>query len=218
MCPCACVGCPPNAESLDDPRNGGPTGRRRGRPGASPAVIPREAPALSAPARQLTPQADERGSRLRARALTTTILAVLGVTAVTAPAGAQAPASPEPTPASPEDAPSVPAAPAVVATGGAAYAVAAPQPVVAGGQATIVDGLAQAPADAPPAVQQAIWAANEIVGKPYRYGGGHRPGFKDRGYDCSGTVSYALHGAMLLKRPLDSRRFMRWGAPGPGSW
>jgi hypothetical protein len=147
---------------------------------------------------------------LRARALTTTILTFPAVAASTAPAGAQAPASTERT-----------AAAAVAATGGAVYGPAPPappQPVVAGGQATVVDGLAQAPADAPPAVQQAIWAANQIVGKPYRYGGGHGPGFKDRGYDCSGTVSYALHGGMLLKRPLDSRGFMRWGASGPGTW
>jgi cell wall-associated NlpC family hydrolase len=160
---------------------------------------------------------------LRARALTTTIVTVLAVPAAAAPASAQAPEPPAPAaPAPPPPAPAAPApappAPAGAATGGTAYAAAAPQPVVAGGQATIVDGLAQAPADAPPAVQQVIVAANEIVGKPYRYGGGHRLGFKDRGYDCSGTVSYALHGALLLKRPLDSRGFMRWGASGPGTW
>ena len=56
------------------------------------------------------------------------------------------------------------------------------------------DGTAAAPADAPIEVQQAIWAANEIQDKPYIYGGGHRK-FQDRGYDCSGTVSYALKGA-----------------------
>ena len=79
------------------------------------------------------------------------------------------------------------------------------------------DGSAAAPADAPPEVQQAIWAANKIQDKPYIYGGGHRK-FEDKGYDCSGTVSYALHGGGLLESPLDSGSFMRWGARGRGDW
>ncbi len=58
-------------------------------------------------------------------------------------------------------------------------------------------GYAAAPADAPAAVQQAIFAANQIVGRPYVYGGGHQA-FIASGYDCSGTVSYALHGGSLL--------------------
>jgi cell wall-associated NlpC family hydrolase len=73
------------------------------------------------------------------------------------------------------------------------------------------------PLEAPPAVQEAISAANRITTKPYRYGGGHRR-WRDRGYDCSGSVSYALHGAGLLRRPLASGRLMRWGMPGPGLW
>ena len=73
------------------------------------------------------------------------------------------------------------------------------------------------PASAPLAVQRAIYAANKITRKPYRYGGGHRS-FSSRAYDCSGSVSYALHGGGLLARPLDSRAFMRWGASGPGQW
>jgi hypothetical protein len=92
------------------------------------------------------------------------------------------------------------------------------QPTVAGTEAKIVDGLAAAPAAAPEAVKQAIWAANKIIGRPYRYGGGHAKGFVDRGYDCSGTVSVALHGADLLDSPLDSGSFMRWGAAGAGQW
>jgi hypothetical protein len=79
------------------------------------------------------------------------------------------------------------------------------------------DGTAAAPAGAPPQVQQAIWAANKIVGKPYVYGGGHRA-FKAAGYDCSGTVSYALHAGGFLASPLDSSRFMGWGERGPGVW
>jgi hypothetical protein len=93
-----------------------------------------------------------------------------------------------------------------------------PQPTVPGTEAKIVDGLAAAPQAAPDAVKQAIWAANKIIGRPYRYGGGHAKGFVDRGYDCSGTVSVALHGADVLDSPLDSGSFMRWGAAGAGEW
>jgi cell wall-associated NlpC family hydrolase len=118
-------------------------------------------------------------------------------------------------------------------TGGAAYGVipakpaaaaqdpAAPAPApVPGSQAVLgSDGYAQPPADAPAEVQEAIAAANQIIGLPYRYGGGHRLPWKlDRGYDCSGTVSWALHGGGLLRRPLDSGSFLRWGEPGPGQW
>jgi hypothetical protein len=79
------------------------------------------------------------------------------------------------------------------------------------------NGLAAAPLDAPPQVQAAIAAANRIIGKPYKYGGGHAK-VEDSGYDCSGTVSYALLGAKLLKAPLDSSSFMKWGEAGPGQW
>jgi hypothetical protein len=103
------------------------------------------------------------------------------------------------------------------ATGADTGAVDA-QPTVPGTEATIVNGLAAAPEAAPDAVKQAIWAANKIIGRPYRYGGGHARGFADRGYDCSGTVSVALHGADLLESPLDSGSFMRWGAAGAGDW
>ncbi len=106
-------------------------------------------------------------------------------------------------------------------TGGSEYGAPPPapaQPIVAGDQAQIVDGIAMAPASAPAVVQQAIWAANAIVGKPYRYGGGHRKGFKDTGYDCSGTISVALNGAGVLDSPLDSSSFMRWGEAGKGDW
>jgi hypothetical protein len=79
------------------------------------------------------------------------------------------------------------------------------------------DGTAAAPADAPPQVQAAIWTANAIQTKPYVYGGGHQD-FEADGYDCSGTVSYALHGGGLLATPLDSSSFMKWGETGPGAW
>lgn len=79
-------------------------------------------------------------------------------------------------------------------------------------------GLAAAPEDAPPAVQQVIWAANRLIGLPYLWGGGHKSFFSPRGYDCSGTVSFALHGGNLLNSPLDSGQFMSWGARGQGQW
>ena len=89
---------------------------------------------------------------------------------------------------------------------------------VPGAKATLMpNGLAAAPLDAPPQVHAAIAAANRIIGKPYRYGGGHAK-VEDSGYDCSGTVSYALIGAKLLKAPLDSSSFMSWGKAGPGQW
>ncbi len=89
---------------------------------------------------------------------------------------------------------------------------------VPGAKASLLpNGLAAAPLDAPPQVHAAIAAANRIVGKPYRYGGGHAK-VEDSGYDCSGTVSYALIGAKLLKAPLDSSSFLRWGEAGAGEW
>jgi hypothetical protein len=94
---------------------------------------------------------------------------------------------------------------------------ALPHLLVPGSRAEIVHGLAAAPENAPVAVQHIIWAANAIVGRPYVYGGGHSS-FKSRGYDCSGTVSFALHGARLLKAPLDSSQFMSWGRAGQGQW
>jgi peptidoglycan hydrolase-like protein with peptidoglycan-binding domain len=69
----------------------------------------------------------------------------------------------------------------------------------------------------PAAVSRAIAAANRIAGMPYRFGGGHRS-FSDSGYDCSGSVSYVLHGAGRLGSPLDSSALMSYGAAGPGRW
>jgi peptidoglycan hydrolase-like protein with peptidoglycan-binding domain len=97
---------------------------------------------------------------------------------------------------------------------GGAQPVAAP----AGAKATLgSDGKAIAPAGAPPEVVAVIAAANEIVGKPYKYGGGHGD-WEDSGYDCSGSESYALHGAGLVRRPMNSTEFMSWGEAGPGQW
>jgi cell wall-associated NlpC family hydrolase len=78
-------------------------------------------------------------------------------------------------------------------------------------------GLAVAPASAPPEVHAIIAAGNEIATKPYKYGGGHGR-WNDTGYDCSGSMSYALHGAGLLDTALDSTGFMSWGERGRGEW
>jgi len=119
----------------------------------------------------------------------------------------------------------VPAAAAAQSpTGGSEFAPPPPPPpeaedmTVPGVKTQLLpDGTAAAPADAPVEVQQAVWAANRIQDKPYKYGGGHAK-IEDSGYDCSGTVSYALHHAELLETPLDSGSFMRWGAKGRGAW
>jgi cell wall-associated NlpC family hydrolase len=109
-------------------------------------------------------------------------------------------------------------------TGGAQYGSANgtdtnATPVVDGFTAKMLpDGTAAAPSMAPPEIQQAIWAANRIIGRPYIYGGGHNRTFRSRGYDCSGTVSFALHGGGLLAMPLDSSSFMRWAEAGEGAW
>jgi peptidoglycan hydrolase-like protein with peptidoglycan-binding domain len=79
------------------------------------------------------------------------------------------------------------------------------------------DGTATAPAGAPPAVQAMIAAANQIVDKPYIYAGGHGR-WNDNGYDCSGAVSFALHGAGMLSSPEDSTELESYGAAGPGKW
>jgi hypothetical protein len=81
----------------------------------------------------------------------------------------------------------------------------------------LADGTAQAPDDAPDVVQRVILAANEIAKFPYKWGGGHGA-WRDTGYDCSGSVSFALAGAGLLDRPLSSGGFLGWGDPGPGEW
>ena len=84
-------------------------------------------------------------------------------------------------------------------------------------KAKIVNGFAIPPKSAPPRIKRAMEAANNIVGKPYKYGGGHAS-VEDRGYDCSGSVSYALIHGGLLKRPLDSGSFMSWAQRGKGKW
>ncbi len=93
----------------------------------------------------------------------------------------------------------------------------AANPTVPGDIAVLRGEIAHAPANAPLAVKQAIWAVNTIIRKPYRWGGGHST-FFDVGYDCSGTVSFLLHHAGALATPSPSKGLLNWGEPGPGRW
>lgn len=90
-------------------------------------------------------------------------------------------------------------------------------PTVPGNLAQLRRGVACAPEKAPLAVKRSIWAANQLRSKPYRYGGGHAS-FFDRGYDCSGTVSYVLAAAGLLRAPLSSNELKAFGSRGRGKW
>jgi cell wall-associated NlpC family hydrolase len=90
-------------------------------------------------------------------------------------------------------------------------------PTVAGNRAVLRNGVAYAPANAPTSVKSAIWAVNTIRSKPYHWGGGHGS-FQDSGYDCSGTVSFALHYAGVLNQPLPSSDLLRYGERGRGRW
>jgi hypothetical protein len=119
------------------------------------------------------------------------------------------------------------AVPAAAQTGGSAVpgstttttSTTTAAPVGPPGRATLrKDGTAVAPADAPANIQAAIAAGNAIHTLPYRWGGGHRT-FFDKGYDCSGAVSYVLHAAGLLASPMPSGPMASsWGVPGKGRW
>ncbi len=84
-------------------------------------------------------------------------------------------------------------------------------------RARLIAGEAIAPADAPAAVKAVIAAADSIRTTPYIWGGGHLS-WMSRGYDCSGAVSFALHGGDFLSSPLVSGQMMHWGRPGKGRW
>jgi cell wall-associated NlpC family hydrolase len=115
----------------------------------------------------------------------------------------------------------LPVAPAVAGGGGTSASGSGDGGGGGGGScrdAKIVHGRAKAPSCAPHRVKKVIWAANEIArGTPYCYGGGHGD-FKSSCYDCSGSVSYALHGGHFVDTPMDSSGFMRWGKHGKGDW
>jgi hypothetical protein len=90
-------------------------------------------------------------------------------------------------------------------------------PTTPGNSALLRGNEALAPVNAPMSVKRAIWAANQLRTKPYRYGGGHKT-FHDTAYDCSGTISYALAGAGLVTVPMSSKEFRAYGTRGPGKW
>ena len=90
-------------------------------------------------------------------------------------------------------------------------------PTVPGDRAVLKGRIAYAPANAPENIKVAIWATNTLATKPYVWGGGHGT-FYDRGYDCSGTVSFFLHNGGLLEQPTPSKGFLSYGEYGPGKW
>lgn len=106
----------------------------------------------------------------------------------------------------------------IASEGGPVATGEAPAPLTPGQTAELIsESEAAAPASAPEAVKAVIAAANAIAHTPYLWGGGHGS-FESSGYDCSGALSYALHGGGLLESPLDSTGLTTWGEPGPGKW
>lgn len=101
-------------------------------------------------------------------------------------------------------------------TGGAQFVPPPPPPK----KAKLVNGKVIAPASAPARVKRVIRAANQIVRKPYRWGGGHGAFASTlaAGYDCSGAVSHALRGGRFLGTPMASGSLMNWGRRGTGRW
>ncbi len=103
-------------------------------------------------------------------------------------------------------------------TGAPAPVTGTPAPLTPGESAEYIsESQASVPSAAPAAIAGAIEAANSIATTPYVWGGGHGS-FEDSGYDCSGSVSFALHGGGFLESPLDSTGLETWGEPGPGKW
>jgi hypothetical protein len=90
-------------------------------------------------------------------------------------------------------------------------------PTVPGSRAVLKGRIAYAPENAPDCVKRAIWATNYLTSRPYVWGGGHGT-FYDRGYDCSGTISFFLHHAGLLDQPTPSKEFRNYGESGLGKW
>lgn len=106
----------------------------------------------------------------------------------------------------------------VKAGGWSSTSTQTPPTLPTGSRARVLsNGTAVAPSDAPEVVKEIIAAGNEIATKPYRYGGGHGR-WNDTGYDCSGSVSYALHGAGLLQTARDSSGLETFGESGRGQW
>lgn len=95
--------------------------------------------------------------------------------------------------------------------------VATGKPTVPGSKVVIRKGVAYAPLAAPEVVKQVVWAGNQIRAKRYLWGGGHAS-WTASGYDCSGSVSFALHGAGLVRESRVSGEYASWGKPGKGKW
>lgn len=148
----------------------------------------------------------ESRKQLMSRRTVVALLSAALLVVLPARAGAATPTTPNPTGGTSYSSPSK-------------HATASQQPAPpAPATATIgSDGLAVAPAGAPPQVVALIAAGNRIASLPYRYGGGHAT-FEDTAYDCSGSVSFALHGAGLLDATLDSTGLAKWGVAGAGAW
>jgi hypothetical protein len=174
-----------------------------------------------------TPGTQRGGAELREHLMSSriTVALVLAALPVAFPARAQATSTGgtsytgSPRGGTAAQAPASPRAPAPTVTGTTPATTSAPAgPIPVTPAATVgPDGLAIAPAGAPVAVTQLIAAGNQITSLPYRFGGGHQD-FQDTAYDCSGSVSFALHGAGLLDAILDSMGLARWGEAGPGTW
>jgi cell wall-associated NlpC family hydrolase len=176
-----------------------------------------------APARQLTPQAEEGDPTLRPTTLFAALFCAAAIAATATPALA---ADNGGTPSNSAGGTSSQFDPGQITGGGAPTTpdTVTPQdpsqpvtPPVAAHTAVLHGGVAVAPSDAPLAVKLAIAAANHIRHKPYVWGGGHAS-FKARGYDCSGSVSYVLHAAGLLSFPEVSGALAHWGVKGEGKW
>jgi hypothetical protein len=127
--------------------------------------------------------------------------------------GAGTPAATDPADAGPDPRPRGPASTSHARGGGPA---AGASDGVTGATA-LPNGIALVPLEAPEPVRRIIEAGNEIARTPYKWGGGHGK-WKDTGYDCSGSVSYALSAAGMLDAPLASGPLMKWGKPGKGKW
>ena len=138
--------------------------------------------------------------------------------------GCSSAGSGSPSTASSAPARSAPSRPSSAATASRPTASSARPPGRALGHASITTvlkrshrGSPRRPGGLPIRVRRIIAAGNRIADKPYKYGGGHGQ-WNDSGYDCSGSVSYALHGAGYLSSALTSGGFMSWGSPGKGRW
>ncbi len=143
-----------------------------------------------------------------------TLFALAGASSASAAGGSGATAAPSSPPATTVS---------TASTGGAGLGApaagpsTAQRPTVPGSVAKIIKGVAYAPSWAPMQVKKAIWAGDQIRLKPYRVGGGHGK-WHDSAYDCSGSVSYVLHAAGLLKVSEDSGEMEAWGQKGLGQW